>query len=227
MGPHRMEPIRSLTRAAVAVVLLGSAACGTTGTTQDTPRSASGQVQPAGTTIGYSFEDGALPDGSQPFAGDWLVRAQPGSPSPKGSLCQTGTAEFPAIALGPQVWRDVTISMRFEAISGNEDQAAGIIARVIDSDNYYLLRANALEDNVNLYAYVDGERTTVAEGAGDLAPGEWHQLRLEVVGDKLTGFLDGEQVVTATSTRFATGRIGMWTKADSVTCFDDVKATAR
>lgn len=190
------------------------------------PRRASGQPQAAGTSARYSFGDGALPDGSEPFAGTWQTRAESGAPSPDGTLCQTATAEFPAIAIGSQVWKDLTATVRFKAVSGNDDQAAGIIARVIDADNYYILRANALEDNVNLYTYVDGKRSTIAEGTGAVAPGEWHELRLDVTGDTLTGYLDGKQVVTATNPDFTTGQVGLWTKADSQTCFDDLTITA-
>jgi len=115
--------------------------------------------------------------------------------------------------------------VHFTALSGKTDQAAGLIFRVIDQSNYYILRANALENNVNLYRYRDGARDPIGEGQGTISPGAWYELRGEATGDKLTGYLDGKEVVTAVDGTFGTGRVGLWTKSDPVSCFDD--ATVR
>jgi Laminin G domain len=89
------------------------------------------------------------------------------------------------------------------------------------------LRANALENNVNFYVYAGGRRSVLDEGQATVSAGQWHELRAEITGGRMTGYLDGKQVVASTDNRFGAGRIGLWTKADSVTCFDDVTATAR
>jgi len=117
--------------------------------------------------------------------------------------------------------------VRFKPISGKEDQAAGIIFRVVDRDNYYILRANALEGNVNFYTYRGGKRSVITEATATVAAGTWHELRVEVTGQRMTSYLDGTQLATATDTTFSSGRVGLWTKADSQTCFDDLTTTAR
>src|SRR5262249_2095345 len=96
-----------------------------------------------------------------------------------------------------------------------------------DKDNYYILRANALEDNVNLYKYVNGVRTEIKEGSGKVQTSKWQELRVEAVGNRLRGFFEGQPVVETADDLYKTGGIGLWTKADSTTCFDDVRIEAR
>jgi len=131
-------------------------------------------------------------------------------------------AEFPAIALANAEYEDLAMVASFKPISGKEDQAAGLIFRVQDEDNYYIVRANALEDNVGIYKYVDGRRSEMESESVRLDPGEWRELRVEVTGDQIRAFLDKREVVEATDDEFTSGGVGLWTKADSVTCFDNV-----
>lgn len=184
---------------------------------------------PAGAaSLSWSFDGelvGTAPSGSEVYSGAWAVRSEADAPSQPNALCQTGQAEFPAIALGASVYGDAAITVRFKPISGREDQAAGIIARVQDKGNYYVLRANALEGNVNLYKYASGRRSVIKEGSATVAAGRWQELRFELAGDRLRGLLDGRLVVEATDSSYRAGRIGLWTKADSVTCFDDLVVT--
>ena len=183
---------------------------------------------PSATAASWTFDadaPGSVPAGAEIFSGNWSVRSEADAPSKPNALCQVGAAEFPAIALGPAVYGDVTVTLRFKPISGKTDQAAGIIARVQDKDNYYILRANALEANVNLYKYAGGRRSGIKDGSVKVASGQWQELRLEVAGDRVRGFLNGQLVVEATDGTYKAGRVGLWTKADSVTCFDDVAVT--
>ena len=185
---------------------------------------------PGASTASWSFDSdatGGTPAGAEVFSGSWVVRAEADAPSKPNALCQVGNAEFPALALGAGVYGDLTVTMRFKPISGKVDQAAGIIARVQDSGNYYIIRANVLETNVNLYKYAGGRRSGIRDGSVKVANGQWQELRLEVVGDRLRGFLNGQLVVEATDATYRAGRIGLWTKADSVTCFDDVVVTPK
>lgn len=178
--------------------------------------------------LSWSFDGeavGTAPAGSEVYSGTWAVRSEADAPSKPNALCQTAQAEFPAIALGDSVYGDAAISVRFKPISGRQDQAAGIIARVQDKGNYYILRANALEGNVNLYKYASGRRSVIKEGSAKVAAGRWQELRFELAGDRLRGLLDGRLVVEATDSSYRAGRVGLWTKADSVTCFDDVVVT--
>lgn len=156
------------------------------------------------------------------FSGRWAVRAEPGAPSAPNALCQTASAEFPALQLMADVHRDVRVSAQVKPISGREDQAAGVLLRVQDAKNYYIVRANALEGNVGIYKYVDGRRSEIKSGSATVSAGTWQQLRAEVSGTTIRGFLGGRLVVEATDAAFKAGGVGLWTKADSVTCFDDV-----
>jgi hypothetical protein len=169
---------------------------------------------------------GTPPKGSEAFSGQWAVRAESDAPSAPSALCQTGNATFPAIALSPTVYGDLTVTVRFKLISGKEDQAAGVIFRIQDKDDYYILRANALEGNVNFYKYAGGSRSSIKEGSAKVTSGQWQELRVEAAGERLRGFLNGALVVETTDTTYKAGRVGLWTKADSVTCFDDVTVKA-
>lgn len=168
---------------------------------------------------------GKLPTGATAFTGNWAIRAEAGTPSSPNALCQTGYADYPALSLNDKVYTDATVTTRFKPISGNSDRAAGIIFRIKDKDNYYIIRANALEDNVNIYKYVDGRRRVIQEGSAKVFSGTWQELRVEMMGNRFRGFLNGKQVVEATDDAFKAGKIGLWTKADSITCFDNVQIT--
>jgi len=170
---------------------------------------------------------GGLPNGAQIFTGQWAVRNEPDAPSQPNALCQTGQAEFPALQLDAGPYTDLTLTTRFKPISGREDQAAGLIFRVQDKDNYYILRANALENNVNFYIYRGGRRSSLRGANTPVASGSWQELRVEVQGNQFRGFLNGQQVADSNDDSYKSGRVGVWTKADSVTCFDDVQLTTR
>lgn len=187
-----------------------------------------GAARPPGQQLRWTFDAdpvGGLPRGAVVFGGIWAVRVEPDAPSPPHALCQTGTAEFPALVLGNAVYTDVALSARFKAISGREDRAAGLIFRVQDKDDYYILRANALENNVNIYVYARGRRHLLKEGSVPIESGRWQALRAEVSGPRIRGFLNDRLVVEATDSAYKNGKIGLWTKSDSVTCFDDVEVT--
>ncbi len=167
---------------------------------------------------------GGPPAGATVFSGTWSVRAEPEAPSPPNVLCQTGTATFPALQLSDRAFSDVDLSTRFKPVSGQTDQAAGLIFRIQDKDNYYIVRANALENNVNIYKYENGNRRVIKEGNAPVASGQWQELRVEAVSHGFRAYLNGELVAEAADATYAAGPVGLWTKADSVTCFDDVEA---
>ena len=205
----------------LALAVIASACEGTAAIKYQSPA-------PSAPTGSWNFDTdaaGGAPAGAEIFSGSWVVRAEADAPSKPNALCQVGNAEYPAIALGAGVYGDLTVTMRFKPISGSVDQAAGIIARVQDQSNYYIIRANVLETNVNLYKYAGGRRSGLKDGGVKVTNGQWQELRLEVVGDRLRGFLNGQLVVEATEPTYKAGRVGLWTKADSVTCFDDVVVT--
>ena len=169
---------------------------------------------------------GGPPQGATVFSGNWSVRSESNTSSAPNALCQTGSATFPAMTLSDAVYTDVIVQTRFKPVSGSIDRAAGIIFHVQDRDNYYIVRANALENNVNIYKYVNGSRSTLKEGAAKVLSGQWQELRVEVVGRRIRGFLNGQLVVETSDDTFKSGSVGLWTKADSVTCFDDADVRA-
>jgi hypothetical protein len=175
---------------------------------------------------GFSF--GRTGQGAQ---GRWVVKAVPDAPSGGNVLAQLdgdGTDyRFPvATANGPAV-KDVLASVKCKPVSGKVDRACGLVFRYRDADNYYVARANALEDNVRLYHVVKGRRVQFAGWDGKVASGVWHDLRVEARGDRFTVSFDGKKIIEATDdTLGAAGQVGVWTKADSVTYFDDLGAQA-
>src|SRR5574337_688406 len=148
----------------------------------------------AGQITQWTFDTdpiGGLPAGTEAFSGTWVVRAASDAPTSPNALCQTGKADFPALLLGDAVYTDLVLSAQIKAISGHEDQAAGLIFRVQDKSNYYILRANALEDNVDLFKYVGGQRLLIQDAKTEVAQGRWQELRVEVTGNHISGLLDG------------------------------------
>lgn len=121
---------------------------------------------------------------------------------------------------------DVAVELRFKAVGGKIDQAGGIAVRLEDADNYYVARANALEDNVRFYRVVDGRREQL-EGANlRVTANEWHVLGLRAEGERFTVSYDGKALFSVTDKTFTqAGGVALWTKADSVTRFDQVRIT--
>jgi hypothetical protein len=191
---------------------------------------ASDQNVTAGQVTEWTFDTdsaGGPPSGAEVFGGNWVVRPEPDAPSPPNVLCQTAAAPFPSLCLSDRVYTDVELSVQFKPLSGQEDQAAGIIFRVQDGNNYYIFRANALENNVMFFLYASGQRSILKRSSVHVPPGRWQELKVEAVGNRFRGFLDGQPVVETTDDSYPAGRVGLWTKADSITCFDNVRVTAR
>jgi hypothetical protein len=154
--------------------------------------------------------------------GQWAVEDMPGAPSGKKVLVQRATKnEFNVIVAPGGPYGDVDVSMKFKPITGREDASGGIVFRFSDG-KYYVVRANALEDNFRLYSYDKGRRQLATATVKAPALGQWHTVRLVVVGDHMQAWLDGKLYLDHRDARFKSGRVGLWTKADSVTAFDDL-----
>ena len=172
-------------------------------------------------------------------AGTWRVHADGTAPSPPNVLAQLDddatSYRFPVCALDGVSARDIDMSVRFKAVKGGKDQAAGLVWRYRDKDNYYILRANALESNVVLYKVEKGKRTDLdPKGSGLLAYGKkarvpsgaWSTLQVVAKGSVFEASLDGQKLFEVEDATFtAPGQVGVWTKADSVTYFDDLQLT--
>jgi hypothetical protein len=184
----------------------------------------------AGESMEWTFDmgpNGGIPPGAEVFSGEWVIRPEPNAPTSPNVLCQLATAPFPALCLGDRVYADVEVLTHFKLLSGREDQAAGIIFRVQNRDNYYILRANALENNVMCFLYASGKRSILQRSPATVPTGQWQELKVEVVGNRFRGFLDGKPVIEVADDSYKAGKVGLWTKADSVTCFDNVRVIAR
>lgn len=170
----------------------------------------------------------------------WIVEEDPLAPSGSHVLVQRSAdptrSRFPLAIQDAARLGDGVVSVRFKAISGRVDQAAGLVWRYRDPNNYFIVRANALEGNVVLYKVEDGKRSDLKPvDAGLLAYGKkapvrsgvWQEIRVEVAGDLFRVFLDGAHLFDVRDATFAgPGKVGLWTKADSVTAFDDLRVAA-
>jgi hypothetical protein len=182
----------------------------------------------AGKTYRWTFDDapaGAPPAGLINVLGVWTVAADEGTQVLRQSG-EFGDPDFPRIVVSDLTFQDHTVRVRCRLESGGTDRACGLMFRLVDSENYYITRANALEDNVRLYRVVDGDRQQIASAGASIGSGVWHTLEATARGDQLTVTWDGKLTITRTDTTFQRGKIGLWTKADAVTAFDDVEATA-
>ncbi|MBI3857989.1 MAG: DUF1080 domain-containing protein [Planctomycetes bacterium] len=150
-------------------------------------------------------------------AGKWERRA--------GVLAQTAeTQPWAAAILEDKKFADLDVTVRFRPLSGKEDASGGLIFRAKDSKNYYVVRANSLEDNFRLYTMTEGKRKQLATAKVDPPKlGEWHTLRVVVKGSKIQASLDGKLHIDHDDQTYAEGYVGLWTKADSVTEFDDLE----
>ena len=152
----------------------------------------------------------------------WEVVADNSAPSKPNVLQQSGEATYPVCFKNDTSLKDGFVQVKFKSVSGKEDQAGGVIWRCQDAENYYIVRANALEDNVTIYHTIKGKRVSFKNIDTKVAPGVWHTLRVEFKGNKFAVIFDGKKVIEATDDSFAeAGKVGVWTKADSVTLFDD------
>ena len=155
-------------------------------------------------------------------AAKWIVETDATAPSGTNVLKQSGVAAYPVCLKDDTSVKDGFVEVKFKPVSGTKDQAGGVIWRCADADNYYIARANALEDNVTIYHTIKGKRVSFKNTDIKVAPGVWHTLRVDFAGNKFTVTLDGQKVIEATDDSFIeAGKVGVWTKADSVTLFDD------
>jgi len=162
--------------------------------------------------------------------GKWIIRTDPGAPAGDHVLAQVDPDDtndrFPIAVLDAPLLKDLSVEVRCKPVSGKTDQACGVVFRYQDENNYYLARANALEDNVRLYHVVKGRRRQFAGWNGKVTGQTWHTLGVDARGDRFKIFFDGKQVIDAKDDTFKdAGKVGVWTKADSVTYFGSLVVT--
>src|SRR5499427_9133424 len=156
------------------------------------------------------------------LTGQWAVEDMAGAPEGKKVLVQRATPnEFNVIVSPAGPYTDVDVSLKFKPISGREDASGGIVFRFADG-KYYVVRANALEDNFRLYYYDRGRRQLASASVKAPTLGRWHTVRVVAQGDHMQAWLDGKLYLDHRDSRFKAGKVGLWTKADSITAFDDL-----
>jgi len=161
-------------------------------------------------------------------AAKWTVERDDTAPSKPNVLKQAGQATFPLCLKDDTSLQDGFVEVKLKPVSGREDQAGGVVWRARDSNNYYVARVNALEDNITAYHTVNGRRTERKRASMKVAANEWHTLRVEFQGAHFTVYGDGKKAIEWDDTTFgAAGKVGVWTKADSVTLFDDFSYGAK
>jgi hypothetical protein len=174
------------------------------------------------------FEFARTGQGSQ---GKWIVRADPEKPDRRVLVQESADPtdyRFPLAIVKEGIWKDVTLSVRARPVSGKVDQGFGLVWRYQNADNYYVTRCNADEDNCRIYHVVKGRRVQFQGHDGKVATNAWHALKLEAAGDHFTVWFDGQKVLDAKDGTFAgAGKVGLWTKADSVIQFDDFTIEGR
>ena len=186
-----------------------------------------------------SFEStriGATPDGwTSTLTGSgepkWTVESDQTAPSKSNVVKQSGRATYPLLLKNDTSIKDGFVEMKFKAIAGSQDRAAGLVWRAKDANNYYVVRANALEDNVVLYKTVSGVRSSLdivgrkgGYGTDVKVPANtWHSLRVDFKASRFSVSFNGKQLFEVEDSAFSgAGKVGLWTKADSVTLFDEV-----
>jgi hypothetical protein len=163
----------------------------------------------------------------------WKVVADKTAPSGKGHvLAQTAagpSALFNLCVATDTDYKDVDVSVAFKAVAGKRDQGGGIVWRYQDANNYYIARMNPLEDNYRLYRVVKGKRIQMETKEDVKVPtGTWHTLRITMTGNQIACYLDGKKYLEAKDDTYTkSGKIGLWSKADAQTYFDDLKISGK
>jgi hypothetical protein len=168
--------------------------------------------------------------------GKWVIQADGGNKVLAQADADSTRSRFPVAVLTEVSGADVDLSVRFKPISGRVDQAAGLVWRYQNQDNYYIVRANALEDNVVLYKVERGKRTDLpVKGEGrtygkkaEVPAGQWSILRVVANGRLFAVYFNGTKLYEVEDATFGEpGKVGVWTKADSVTQFDDLTVVTK
>ncbi|MGB7542788.1 MAG: hypothetical protein WBM28_12330 [Burkholderiales bacterium] len=176
-----------------------------------------------------SYEPGAVPEEwatgvTGKGASKWTIAADAGAPSRPNVLMQSGAGNFPWCVLKRSSIADGFVEVKFKPLRGKEDQAGGVVWRWKDGNGYYVARGNALENNVSLYFVHGGRRITLQYIDAPVAAKAWHVLRVEFAGERIAVALDGKRYIDLRDAHIAgAGAVGVWTKADSVTAFDDFR----
>jgi hypothetical protein len=219
----------------LVTILLGSVGCGES--KQNKPESKTiTQEQPENQTRTDSVfmfdadEVGKMPVGWTNFytgkgnSGKWEIRDDGGNKVLAQVSQENFGYHFDVIVLDRPDYQNLEITVKFKGVKGGEDQGGGPVWRYQDADNYYIARANPLENNFRLYKVIEGNRKQLASADIDIPTGEWHTIKIWMVADHIECFYDGKNYLDVNDDTFKnSGKVGLWTKADAFTYFDDLK----
>jgi hypothetical protein len=209
------------------VVLAGASAAGDGAAGDGKPRN----FRFAKDTVGKVPPGWKAEQTNQGEPGAWQVVADESAPSKTGAaLAQLGSKARPLfnICVAPDVTaKDLEAGVAFKAVQGKVDQGGGLVWRYQDANNYYVARMNPLEENYRLYKVVGGQRIQLATKEElDVPAGQWHRLSVKHVGKRIECFLNGKKVLESMDDGLPqAGKVGLWTKADALTYFDDLHVT--
>lgn len=212
----------------VFALLFGNALLSFEGTAKNSPRKT---AESAAERIQWNFENsllGSVRAGAVVPRGSWEIRELPDAPAGPKVVVQTAHnrgATFNLLVFEQPLLTDLDLSVQLKALEGREDQGGGLVWRYQDEQNYYIARTNPLENNFRVYKVVKGGRLMLQSAPLVISPG-WHTLRITMQGNQIECFLDGRSYLKVTDDNFSkAGRIGLWTKADAVTAFDDLRVS--
>jgi hypothetical protein len=203
-------------------IAIGEVLVSTVSVAQNTPI----EIDASAMQPGAELEDFTFGRTGQGEGGKWTVVADPTAAKGR-AIAQISKDRtdyrFPLAVYKPYSGKDLEISVRFKPVTGTVDQAGGIAVRLATPGDYYVVRANALEDNVRFYRVVKGKREQLASANAKVAANQWHTLALKAEGDRFTVSFDGKTLLSAQDRTFSdAGKVALWTKADSVTYFDTI-----
>jgi hypothetical protein len=203
----------------VALILLACKSETTNGAKEEGDIIANGRD----TTITFkNTEAGKLPAGWASETSTWSVVNEDENAALQ--MNKNGGKDFNIAVLRSHSYNNIEIEVRVKAISGTEDQGGGLVWRYIDSQNYYLVRANPLEHNIRLYKVVNGNRKQMKSKDIKMQTNKWFTIKVKTVNENIECFLDGEKMITDSDETFpSAGLVGFWSKADAVSIFDDLK----
>jgi hypothetical protein len=158
----------------------------------------------------------------------WTIEADASAPTAPNVLKQSGHGTFPWCAKNGTAITDGFVEVKFKPLEGREDRAGGLVWRFKDGNNYYIARANALENNVSLYHTEGGRRITIKYVDAPVTANAWHTLRVEFSAQHIKVIFDGKPTIELDDSHISgSGAVGVWTKADSVTAFDNFSYGAK
>ena len=159
--------------------------------------------------------------------GKWEVIGDETAPSTLNALAQTSQEYFGYhfnMAINEkETYEDLELIVKFKGVKGREDQGGGPVWRYQDANNYYIARANPLENNFRVYKVVNGNRIQMDSARLKVTSNEWHTIKIINRMSQIQCFYDGRPYLEVTDDTFQRGKIGLWTKADAVTYFDDLE----